>query len=127
MLPNLPSSQRTFDAGPVPSATCPRESVLPIRLRPGFSVVFGGYAEGAVNRPCCQEAPKSSPDDHEPDLGDLVQKEAERASRAARRAPRAHRAEVAAKAERFLSRADVEGVALQGLHESLTCRRLGVR
>jgi hypothetical protein len=32
------------------SATCPRESVLPIRLRLVFSVVFGGYAGGAVNR-----------------------------------------------------------------------------
>ncbi|MFN3746311.1 MAG: hypothetical protein ACK4TL_16540, partial [Hyphomicrobiaceae bacterium] len=30
-----------------PSATCPRQSVLPIRLRPDFSVVFEGYAGGA--------------------------------------------------------------------------------
>ncbi|SEM27642.1 hypothetical protein SAMN05443999_11819 [Roseovarius azorensis] len=35
---------------PLRSATCPRESVLPIRLRPDFSVVFEGYAGGAVNR-----------------------------------------------------------------------------
>ena len=27
-----------------PSATCPHESVLPIRLRPDFLVVFEGYA-----------------------------------------------------------------------------------
>jgi len=33
------------------SATCPRESVLPIRLRPDFIVVFEGYAGWAVNRP----------------------------------------------------------------------------
>ena len=41
---------RRFDAGPVPSATCPRESVLPIRPQPDFLVVFGGYADGAVHR-----------------------------------------------------------------------------
>ena len=29
---------------PIPSATCPRESVLSIRLRPDFLVVFEGYA-----------------------------------------------------------------------------------
>ena len=28
----------------IPSATCPCESVLPIRLRPDFSVIFKGYA-----------------------------------------------------------------------------------
>ena len=33
------------------SATCPRESVLLIRLRPDFSVVFEGYAGGAEHRP----------------------------------------------------------------------------
>ena len=38
------------------SATCPHESVLPIRLRPDFSVVFGGYAGVAVNRPTPQRA-----------------------------------------------------------------------
>ncbi len=32
------------------SATFPCESVLSTRLRPDFSVVFGGYAGGAVNR-----------------------------------------------------------------------------
>ena len=31
-------------SNPFVSATCPRESVLPIRLRPDFSVVFEGYA-----------------------------------------------------------------------------------
>jgi hypothetical protein len=36
-----------LDIRPTPSATCPRESVLPIRLRPDFSVVFEGYAGGA--------------------------------------------------------------------------------
>jgi len=43
-----------------PSATCPRESVLPIRLRPDFSVVFEGYAGGAVNRHIPQKAEKRS-------------------------------------------------------------------
>ena len=38
---------RRLDARPIPSATCPSESVLPIRLRPEFSVVFEGYAGGA--------------------------------------------------------------------------------
>lgn len=41
---------RRSDVRPIPSATCPRDSVLPIRLRPDFSVVFEGYAGGAVNR-----------------------------------------------------------------------------
>jgi hypothetical protein len=38
------------------SATCPRESDLPIGLRPDFSVVFGGYAGEAVNRCPRQQA-----------------------------------------------------------------------
>ena len=42
------------------SATCPRESVLPIRLRPDFSVVFGGYAGGAEHWRCRQEPRKRS-------------------------------------------------------------------
>ena len=42
--------QASVGSNPTPSATCPRESVLPIRLRPDFSVVFEGYAGGAVNR-----------------------------------------------------------------------------
>ena len=36
--------KRRFDRSPVPSATCPHESVLPIRLRQDFSVIFEGYA-----------------------------------------------------------------------------------
>ena len=47
-------------SNPFLSAIFPRESVLPIRLRPDFLVVFEGYAGGAVIRPCCQEAPKWS-------------------------------------------------------------------
>ena len=43
-------------SNPFLSATCPRESVLPIRLRPDFSVVFGGYAGGAEHWPPRQEA-----------------------------------------------------------------------
>jgi len=42
------------------SATCPRESVLPIWLRPDFSVVFEGYAGGAEHWPPRQEARKRS-------------------------------------------------------------------
>ncbi len=38
------------------SATCPRETLLPIRLWPDFSVVFGGYAGWAVNRHIPQSA-----------------------------------------------------------------------
>src|SRR5690606_26182388 len=45
---------------PTPSATCPRESVLPIRLRPDFSVIFKGYASEAEHRPRCQVAQKGS-------------------------------------------------------------------
>ena len=53
-------SQRRFDCGPFPSATCPRESVRPIRLRSDFFVVFGGYAGEAVNRHIPQKARKRS-------------------------------------------------------------------
>ena len=42
------------------SANCPRESVLPIRLWPDFSVVFGGCAAEAVNRPPHLRAQKRS-------------------------------------------------------------------
>ena len=42
--------QPTVGSNPTLSATCPRESVLPIRLRPDFFVIFKGYAGGAVNR-----------------------------------------------------------------------------
>jgi hypothetical protein len=59
-LENRCGCKPTEGSNPSPSATCPHESVLPIRLRPDFSVVFEGYAGGAVNRPCCQEAPKWS-------------------------------------------------------------------
>ena len=48
--------QRVLAASTFPSATCPRESVLPIRLRPDFSVVFEGYAGGAEHWPLRQEA-----------------------------------------------------------------------
>ena len=47
---------RTSDPGPFRSATCPRESVLPIRPQPDFLVVFEGYAVGAVNRPTRRRA-----------------------------------------------------------------------
>jgi hypothetical protein len=46
----LPPTWRRFDVRPIVSATCPRESVLPIRLRPDFLVVFEGCAAGAEHR-----------------------------------------------------------------------------
>ena len=51
---------RRLDIRPIPSATCPRESVLPIRLRPDFSVVFEGYAGEAEHRRQRQEARRRS-------------------------------------------------------------------
>ncbi|MDZ4137102.1 MAG: HPP family protein [Paracoccaceae bacterium] len=53
---NSISALAALDGSPVPSATCHSETVLPIRLRPDFSVVFGGYAGWAVNRPTPQRA-----------------------------------------------------------------------
>ena len=47
-------------SNPFVSATCPRESVLPIRLRPDFSVVFEGYAGVAEHWRPRQEARKRS-------------------------------------------------------------------
>ena len=47
-------------SNPILSATCPSESVLPIRLRPDFSVVLEGYAGGAEHWPLRQEAGKLS-------------------------------------------------------------------
>ena len=47
-------------SNPFGYATCPRESVLSIRLRPDFSVVFGGYAAVAVNRHILHQAGKRS-------------------------------------------------------------------
>ena len=59
-LERVYTGNRIEGSNPSPSATFPRESVLSIRLRPDFSVVFEGYAGEAVNRPCCQEARKRS-------------------------------------------------------------------
>ena len=47
-------------SNPFHSATCPRESVLPIRPRQDFSVVFEGYAGAAEHWPLRQEARKQS-------------------------------------------------------------------
>ncbi len=47
-------------SNPSLSATCPRESVLPIRLRPEFLVVFEGYAGEAEHRRRCQAARRRS-------------------------------------------------------------------
>ena len=59
-LESVYTGDRIAGSNPAPSATCPRESVLPIRLRPDFSVVLEGYAGGAVNWPCCAEGRKLS-------------------------------------------------------------------
>jgi hypothetical protein len=53
--------ERELGARLAPSATCPSETVLPIRLRPVFSVIFKGYAGGPEHRPPRQEGPKRSP------------------------------------------------------------------
>ena len=45
------AGNRLEGSNPFLSATCPRESVLPIRMRPDFSVVFEGYA-GKLNVGC---------------------------------------------------------------------------
>jgi len=52
--------QRELVASATPSATCPRESVLPIRLRPDFSVVFEGYARSPFHRSRHAATPKRS-------------------------------------------------------------------
>lgn len=56
--PNCQNSQ--FSVRVIPSATCPRESVLPIWLGPDFSVVFEGYAGQAIHLPLCQVSLKRS-------------------------------------------------------------------
>ena len=47
-------------SNPFVSATCPRESVLLIRPRPDFLVVFEGYAGGAEHWPPREVARKQS-------------------------------------------------------------------
>ena len=59
-LENRRRGNSTVGSNPTSSATCPRESVLLIRLRPDFSVVFGGYAGGAEHCPRRREAWKRS-------------------------------------------------------------------
>ena len=53
-------AQRRFDPSPVPSATCPRETVLPILLRPDFLIVFKGYAGAAKHWSRRQDGRKRS-------------------------------------------------------------------
>src|SRR5690606_23037779 len=48
-LLRVQTGNRLEGSNPFVSATCPRESVLPIRLRPDFSVVFGGYVGVALH------------------------------------------------------------------------------
>ena len=59
-LERVYTGNRIEGSNPSLSATCPRESVLPIRLRPDFSVVFEGYAGGAEHRRQRQEARRRS-------------------------------------------------------------------
>ena len=59
-LERVYTGNRIEGSNPSPSATYPRESVLPIRLRPDFSVVFEGYAGGAEHRRRRQAARKRS-------------------------------------------------------------------
>ena len=59
-LLRVQTGNRLEGSNPFVSATCPSESVLAIRLQPKFSVVFEGYAGGAVNRPRFQEGRKRS-------------------------------------------------------------------
>ena len=54
------TGNRIVGSNPTLSATCPRESVLPIRLRPDFFVVFEGYAGAAEHWRPRQETPKRS-------------------------------------------------------------------
>ena len=54
------TGNRIVGSNPTLSATCPRETVLPIRLRPDFSVVFEGYAGRAEHWLGRREAPKRS-------------------------------------------------------------------
>ena len=59
-LLRVQAGNRLEGSNPFVSAIFPRESVLPIRLRPDFSVVFEGYAGGAEHRPLCREGRKRS-------------------------------------------------------------------
>ena len=59
-LLRVQTGNRLEGSNPFVSATCPRESVLLIRLRPDFSVVFEGYAGGPEHWPLRQEARKWS-------------------------------------------------------------------
>ena len=59
-LLRVQTGNRLEGSNPFVSATCPRESVLPIRLRPDFSVVFEGYAGEAEHRRQRQEARRRS-------------------------------------------------------------------
>ena len=46
-LLRVQAGNRLEGSNPFGSATCPSQSVLPIRLRPDFSVVFEGYVISA--------------------------------------------------------------------------------
>ncbi len=51
-LLRVQTGNRLEGSNPFVSATCPPESVLPIRLRPDFSDVFEGYIGGTEHCPC---------------------------------------------------------------------------
>jgi hypothetical protein len=59
-LLRVQTGNRLEGSNPFHSATCPRKSVLPIQLRPDFSVVFEGYAGGPEHWQACGEGRKWS-------------------------------------------------------------------
>lgn len=59
-LLRVQAGNRLEGSNPFVSATCPRESVLPIRLRLDFLVAFEGYTGGAEHRRRRHEARKRS-------------------------------------------------------------------
>ena len=54
-------AQASVGSNPTPSATCLRKSVLSIRLRPDFLVVFEGCRGGAVDYGPAEDAKFHSP------------------------------------------------------------------
>ena len=68
-LESVYTGNRIEGSNPSLSATCPCESVLPIRLRPDFSAVFEGYAGGAEHWLRSPEGPEAfSRGRYSPDL-----------------------------------------------------------
>ena len=60
VLKTVVADKVTEGSNPSPSATYPRERVLPVRLQLDLLVVFEGYAGGAEHWSKCQVARKRS-------------------------------------------------------------------